>query len=150
MEIKKVSENGIRFITQEEGIILHPYLDSVKIPTIGVGNTYYEDGTKVTMSDPPITMERAMNLFKIILSDYEIVVSGLDRDDLTQNQFDSLVSICYNIGIKAFKNSTLLKLVNENPNNPDIRKAFLMWKNAGGEPILLGRRKREANLYFSK
>lgn len=146
--MKKVSDNGLNFISKEEGIVLHPYLDSVGIPTIGVGCTYYEDGTKVNMSDPPITRERAIALFKIILSDFEVIVNNVVRQDINQNQFDSLVSLSYNIGMGAFKRSTVLKKVNANPGDPEIRRYFEMWKNAGGKPILLNRRKREANLYF--
>lgn len=149
-EIKLMSANGLHFLANEEGCILHPYKDAVGIPTIGIGATYWEDGTRVKMTDPPITMERALLLFKNILSHYEITVWSNTRDDINQHQFDALVSICYNIGVNGFKNSTLLKRVNLNPQDETIRQAFLMWKNAGGKPILLGRRIREANLYFTQ
>ena len=43
--------NGLNLIKQFEGLSLKPYLDAVNIPTIGFGNTYYEDGTKVTLKD---------------------------------------------------------------------------------------------------
>lgn len=148
-EIQKVSAKGIDFIANEEGCILHPYKDSVGIPTIGIGCTYYEGGRKVTMRDPPIAKARAIQLFKNVLSTYEKCVWSVTRDDINQNQFDALVSICYNIGVNGFKGSTLLKRVNANPVDPTIKDAFLMWRNAGGGPILLGRRKREAALYFS-
>lgn len=149
MEIKQINQSGIDFLINEEGLILHPYLDSVGIPTIGIGNTYYEDGTKVKMTDPSISKDRAINLFRIVLRNYETAVWSVTRDDINQNQFNALVSICYNIGVAAFKGSTLLKRVNTNPNDLLIRDAFLMWKNAGGKPVLLARRRREANLYFS-
>jgi GH24 family phage-related lysozyme (muramidase) len=56
------------------------------------------------------------------------------------------VSICYNIGVSAFKGSTLLRRVNAYGIEAGIRQAFLMWR----KPIeLLARRKREADLYFS-
>lgn len=148
-EIRFISPNGINFLIKEEGIILKPYRDSVGIPTIGIGCTYYENGQKVKMTDPPITRDRAIGLFKNVLAAYEIAVWSNTRDDINQNQFDALVSICYNIGVNGLKGSTLLKKVNANPNDPSINEAFKMWKNAGGKPILLNRRIREANLYFS-
>ena len=43
-EIRFISPNGINFLIKEEGIILKPYRDSVGIPTIGIGCTYYENG----------------------------------------------------------------------------------------------------------
>lgn len=146
MEIKCLDQKGIDFLIKEEGCILHPYLDSVGVPTIGVGNTYYPDGKRVTMQDPPITKEMAMELFRIIVKQYETTVWSVTRDDINQNQFNALVSICYNIGVNGFKKSTLLKRVNENPKQPSIRDAFLMWNKP---KELIKRRKREATLYFS-
>jgi lysozyme len=150
MEIKKVSKNGLDFIGKEEGLVLKPYKCSAKVPTIGYGSTYYEDGTKVKMTDPPITKERAEKLFLDTLKHYEMCIYASTRDDINQNQFDALVSLCYNIGTHAFKKSTLLKRVNKDPNGNDIEGAFLMWRNAGGKPILLGRRQREYKLYSKK
>jgi GH24 family phage-related lysozyme (muramidase) len=148
MEIKKVSPQGIEFLIKEEGLRLKPYLDSVGVPTIGVGSTYYENGKKVKMTDPPITKDRAIQLFENLLKHYEMGVYGSTRDDINQNQFDALVSLTYNIGVTSFKGSTLLKRVNKNPLDPSIKDAFTMWKNAGGKPVLLNRRLRESQLYF--
>jgi lysozyme len=149
-EIQQVSKDGLEFIADQEGCILHPYLDSVGIPTIGVGNTYYENGVRVKMTDPPITMARAMQLFKSILPTYEKAIWSNTRDDINQNQFNALVSLCYNIGVGAIKSSTVLRRVNLNPSDPTIRDAFMMWRNAGRKPVLLARRIREANLYFKE
>lgn len=158
MEIKSMDQAGLNFLIKEEGLVLKPYLDSVGIPTIGVGCTYYEDGTRVKMTDPPISKERAILLFRNVLKNYETAVWSVTRDDINQNQFNALVSICYNIGVGSnlgskvggFKGSTLLKRVNKDPHDLiGITEAFKMWKNAGGKPILLNRRIREAKLYFS-
>lgn len=148
-EIQKTSAAGIEFLAKEEGCVLKPYRDSVGIPTIGIGCTYYENGKRVKMTDPPITKARAISLFKNLLVLYEKAVWSNTRDDINQNQFDALVSICYNIGVNGFRGSTLLKRVNTNPSDETIIDAFCMWRNASGRPILLGRRMREANLYFS-
>ena len=45
-----------------EGLYLSPYLCPAGVPTLGYGATYYEDGTRVTLSDPAITRERAEEL----------------------------------------------------------------------------------------
>jgi len=42
-EIKQISDNGLKFLMNNEGVRLKPYLDTKGIPTIGVGNTFYED-----------------------------------------------------------------------------------------------------------
>lgn len=148
-EIRSMDQAGIDFLIQEEGIRLKPYLDSAGIPTIGIGCTYYEDGRRVTMKDPAITKERAINLFKNVLKPYETTIWSVTRDDINQQQFNALTSLSYNIGVPGFKGSTVLKRVNKNPADPAIGAAFEMWKTAGGKPILLGRRKREVKLYFS-
>lgn len=143
---------GIDFIAKEEGgFILHPYKDSKGIPTISAGVTYYENGKNVSMNDPNISLERAEQLFSNTLKTFQESVSNDLKTTLNQNQFNGLVSICYNIGTGGFKGSTLLKLVNQNPNDPNITSAFEMWKKAGSDLFaLLPRRRREAKLYFTK
>jgi lysozyme len=149
-EIKTLDQRGRDFLAKEEGIILHPYRDSIGIPTIGIGCTYYPGGRRVTMKDKPLKdVQAAWDLFDAVNSNFMLTVYSTTRDDINQNQFNALVSLCYNIGTGAFKGSTVLKLVNKNPNDPKIAAAFEMWKNAGGKPILLGRRRREAKMYFS-
>lgn len=145
----KTSQKGIDFLIKEEGLRFEPYLDSVKKPTIGIGSTYWEDGTPVKMTDKPITKERAIKLFQNTLKRYEGQVNKSVTRPINQNQFDALVSLCYNIGTNGFAGSTVAKKVQANPCDPEIRTWFEAWKNAGGKPILLNRRKREANFYFS-
>lgn len=145
----KTSQKGLEFLHREEGLRLKAYLDSAGIPTIGYGNTYYENGSKVKMGDS-ITKERADSLFELVLKQFENAVNKAVKVQLTQNQFDALVSFTYNVGIAALNRSTLLKKINANPCDPTITSSFEAWKNAGGKPILLKRRQREAALYFDK
>ena len=83
-EIKAMSEAGLKFLKNNEGCILHPYRDSVGIATIGIGNTFYEDGSRVKMTDHPITEIRAMELFKWVLRQFELTVYTNTRDDITK------------------------------------------------------------------
>lgn len=144
-----ISNKGVAFITQEEGIRLKVYLDSVGVATIGCGSTEYENGVRVKMTDKAITRERANLLFHNTLKKYVAAVANAIKQPLNQNQFDSLVSLCYNIGTNGFSSSTLVKIININPADHAITAAFEKWCNAGGKPILLSRRQREAKLYFS-
>lgn len=150
MGIKTMSQNGLNFLIREEGLVLKPYLCSANTPTIGVGCTFYEDGKRVKLSDPPITKERAIELLKLVLKGFEQKVARVTRDDINQNQFDALVSLAFNIGAGAFDGSTVLKRVNANPNDPAIEQAFEAWRLSAGKPILLARRKREYGLYAKK
>lgn len=154
MEIRTLDEVGRRFLAKEEGIKLHPYKDDAGIPTIGIGCTWYPGGKKVTMNDPPLPDEAAAwELFDKVNASFLMAVYSTTRDDINQNQFNALLSLCYNIGVGDFKKSTVLRLVNERPSDPRIKEAFYMWRfstvNGVKKPILAARRIREAALYFS-
>lgn len=144
------SDNAYKTIKKFEGLRLNAYLDQVSVPTIGYGNTFYKDGSKVKMGDK-ITIEQAGKMLKDTVDSFASKIDALITASLNQNQFDSLISLSYNIGIGAFKKSTLLKKVNADPNNPLIRKEFEKWCKGKGVvlPGLLARRKKEADLYFS-
>lgn len=155
----KISEKGIKLIQSFESCKLTAYKDVKGIPTIGWGNTYYENGKPVKMGEK-ITQERANSLFKVILERFEKDVTSLVKSSINQNQFDALVSFAYNVGsdidsdsiAEGLGDSTLLKKVNTNPNDPNIRTEMLKWINKGSsfEKGLRRRREAEANLYFTK
>lgn len=151
MKITKSSQKGLDLIKRFEGLKLKPYLCPSSIPTIGYGNTYYPSGTKVKLTDPEITKEKAEELLKFLLGSYEKAVDSFCRDDINQNQFDALVSFAYNCGVNNLKSSTLLKKVNTNPHDPTIKAEFLKWNKGGGKVLagLTKRRQAEADLYFS-
>lgn len=145
----KIDKNGTDFIYKEEGVRLVAYKDQVGIPTIGVGFTYYpKKGKKVQMGDKIIAVECDI-IFNEIVKLYEEAVNRSIKVVLTQNQFNALVSLCFNIGAAAFAGSTLVKKINLKSPIGEIEKWFLVWCNAGGMPILLDRRKREFKLYIS-
>lgn len=150
----KIGTKGLALIQEFEGWSSRPYPDPATngIPyTIGFGNTFYEDGTKVNLTDAPITKERGLELLKITLKMFEKQVDSLTRDDINQNQFDALCSFCYNVGAANLKISTLLKKVNINPNDESIALEFVKWNKANGKVLngLTKRRQKEAILYFS-
>lgn len=148
----KTDIKGQQLIQQFEGLYLKPYLCPAKIPTIGYGNTFYENGKAVTMKDEPITKERAISLFLGIIQPFEDDVTELLKKAVNQQQFNALVSFSYNVGVGAFGGSTLLKKVNSNPNDPTIRDEFMKWVKVNGAVFtgLVNRRKAEADMYFSK
>lgn len=147
----KLSANGFKLLGELEGIVLRPYRDSVGIPTIGIGSTYYEDGTKVKMSDKAITKERAIQLAKNVVKSFEAQVNKSILLTMTQNQFDAMVLLCYNIGESGFARSSVVR----NFNAGNLQKAadsFLLWNKAGGKVVrgLVNRRNIERTLFLSK
>ena len=148
----KLDKSGYDLIKSFEGLSLKPYKCSAGIATIGFGNTYYENNVKVQMSDAVITKQRAEDLLKLNADRFAVKVSNIVHKPINQNQFNALVSFAYNVGSGALASSTLLKLVNINPNDAMIAKEFLKWNKAGGKPIqgLTNRRIKESALYFTK
>ncbi len=115
--------------------------------TIGIGTTVYPNGVKVKQGDT-CTPEQAKVYFKHDLAKFEKTVNEAVTVPLNQNQFDALVSLTYNIGSGAFKNSTLLKLLNKG-DYQGAADQFLAWKKAGGKVMkgLVRRREAERALF---
>ena len=148
----KLDNRGYMMICEFEGFSAKPYLCPAKLATIGFGNTFYRDGRKVTMVDPPITKIEAFDMFKDIADKFAKKVSACVKTPINQNQFNSLVSFTYNVGVANFMNSTLLKRVNANHNDLDIRTQFLRWDKVGTKKLsgLTKRRIYEADNYFAE
>ena len=138
-----VSETGIELIKKFEGCVLKAYKCPAGIWTIGYGHT-----TNVKKGQT-ITKEQAEEYLKQDLNRFEITVNNLVNVPLNQNQFDALVSFCYNLGSGNLKNSTLLKLLNKK----DYTRAaeeFDRWVYAGGKKLsgLVKRRAAEKELFL--
>ncbi|NTU68912.1 MAG: lysozyme [Chlorobiaceae bacterium] len=144
----KISNQGLDLIKRFEGLRLKPYRCPANIPTIGYGSTRYEDGSKVKMTDQPITCERAEALLLGTLGSYEKAVNEMVAVPLEQHQFDALVSFAYNLGAAALKKSTLMKLLNDGDYSGAMGQ-FMRWTRAGGRVMagLEARREAEQELF---
>ncbi len=145
------SPDAVILIAKFEGFRGNPYLDSVKVPTIGYGSTTYPDGRKVTMKDAPIDKDIAGAMLLYHLNKIELpdLNKCIIRGDLKQNQIDAIGSLMYNIGDSGFCGSTLHKLINSSAPIDQIKIHWLEWDKAGGKVIqgLLTRRTAEFNFY---
>lgn len=83
MYVMKLNKEAIELIKKFEGCKLNAYKDSVGIPTIGYGNTYYENGVKVKMGDV-ITIQRAEELLKNTLDKFSANVEKLIKTTVTE------------------------------------------------------------------
>ena len=146
----KISQRGLDLIKDFEGFSSTAYLDVVNIPTIGWGNTFYADGTKVKLGDQ-ISKTDALKLLEVIANrDFADKIFPLIKVKVTQNQFDAMVSLAYNIGVGNFLKSTLLKKLNAS-DFAGAGEEFLKWNKAGGKEVLglTRRREREKQLFLS-
>lgn len=143
----KTSNNGRNFIKGFEQLRLKAYPDpgtGGKPWTIGWGHT------KGVMQGDRITQEQAEAFFSEDLAVFELTVNSAIKRMMTQNQFDSMVSLAFNIGGPAFAGSTLVKKFNAG----DTRGAadeFPKWRNSAGKvmPGLAKRRAAEREMFLS-
>lgn len=145
------SSNCIKLIEDSEGLRLRPYHDTKGVATIGLGSTFYENGTPVTMNDSPITKERAYSLMQTVLSSFARKVSAMLSVSVSQNEFDALCDFAYNCGPENLHTSTLLRKLNAN-DRQGAAAEFGKWNHDDGvvEPGLTTRRANERALFLSE
>lgn len=143
-----VSPSGVDLICNFEGLRLKAYDDGVGVWTIGFGTTKYPNGIRVKKGDT-CTLDQAKAYMQNDLKSFEQTVNNTVKVLLNQNQFDALVSLAYNIGSTAFKNSTLVRQLNEG-NYKAAANQFNVWVNAGGKRMqgLVNRRAAERALFL--
>ena len=144
----KTSQNGIELIKLFEGCKLKSYKCPANVWTIGYGNTFYLDGSKVLMGQKISQVEADMLLLKL-LPKYEATVDRNIKVTVTQNQYDALVSFCWNCG----SSEALFRLVNQKATDAIIYDWWINHYVTGGGkllPGLLKRRRKEADLFIKK
>lgn len=133
----------------EGGCKLKAYRDSVGIPTIGVGMTYWPSSRKrVEMGDTLQSVADGLEMFSKALRDFEATVDACTHDAITQETFDALTSFAYNVGQKAFAGSTAVRLLNQGQSLEAVCAALRRWNRAAGEISegLIERREAECDL----
>ena len=144
----KISQRGLELIKEFEGFSANAYLCPAKIPTIGYGNTFWEDGRKVKLGEQ-ISKTNALELLELVANkDFADKIFPLIKVKVSQNQFDAMVSLAYNIGVGNFSKSTLLKKVNSGDFD-GASNEFLKWNKSSGKELLglTRRREREKDLF---
>src|SRR5690606_26896384 len=141
--MRKISEEGKKLIVFYESCSLVPYLCPAGKWTISWGLTFYPNGKKVTKYDKKITQEEADQMFLQVLAEFESYVDKAVTVEIEQNEFDALVSLCYNIGRGNFGSSTLLRQLNACVDPEVVANHFDRWIYSKGK-ILNGLRKRRA------
>lgn len=143
------SAAGRKAITDREGNILTAYQDSVGIWTIGVGHTSAAGIPKVSKG-LKITAAESDEILSRDLKTFEAGVRAAVKVPLSQNEFDALVSLAFNIGVGAFSKSTLVKKLNAG-DRAGAADQFLVWNKAGGKPLkgLTTRRQAERKQFLS-
>lgn len=138
----QVSAVGLALIVGFEGTRLLPYYDSVGVPTVCTGHTrYVRMGERKTLGECEV-------LLREDTTEAGLAVSRLIEADMTQDQYDALVSFTFNCGQGALARSTLRRKFNSGDCH-GAADEFLRWDKAGGKTLrgLTKRRKAESDLF---
>jgi GH24 family phage-related lysozyme (muramidase) len=150
---QKLSKAGARLIAGFEGFRSDLYDDAAGHCTIGYGHLVHHgscDGSETPDFRKGVTRERALELLGEDAGSAAAAVNDTVTVALDQHQFDALVSFVFNVGTGAFRESTLLKLLNQGKYD-DIPEQLDRWTKAGGRTLagLVSRRKAEGDLFAS-
>lgn len=136
------SSSCVGMVMKFEGLKLEVYADAAGHRTVGYGHrTDMPVGEKITPED-------AGEYLAFDLHVAAMCIRGTVKPPLHQQEFDALVSFVFNVGCKAFSQSSMLKLLNERKFF-EAAKEFAKWDHAGGHvlPGLLDRRNSEAAMF---
>jgi len=157
--MREVTPRGLDFLIRQEGMVLQPYKDVAGYWTIGVGHLLTRSelasgkimlGHNAVKWSGGLTEEQARHLLRIDLYQAESAIQT-DAARLPDHQFDALVSLVFNIGAGAYRNSTLRRMLVAGQLD-EVPKQMLRWDKAGGVrvPGLARRRMEEAALWTSR
>lgn len=129
-----------------EGCYLRPYLCPAGVPTIGYGATYYEDGTRVTLFDAPITRERAESLLLwMVRTRYLPVVLRLCPGIDSPERLAAIIDFTFNLGAGNLQASTLRRRINAGQWD-DVPGELRKWIKGGGKVLAGLVKRREAEV----
>jgi lysozyme len=144
----KTSSVGIALIKRFEGLRLEAYFCPAGVLTIGYGHTSAA-GTPFVSQGMKISEVEAERILVKDLQTYEEAVLRSLKAKPNQNQFDAMVSLCYNIGSGGFSKSSVARKFNAG-DIAGAAEAFKLWNKGNGKVLegLVRRRKEESALFM--
>ena len=153
----QVGQSGKKLFQEWEGLELNEYLDSGGAPTIGVGHLMTRSERmsgkiiikgKGVVYRKGLTVQQCWDLLDQDLDSAEASVNSMVKVPLNQNQFDALVSFVFNVGNNAFRDSTLLKVLNAG-HFDQVPTQLRRWIRDNGKIVkgLINRREKEISLW---
>lgn len=142
----KISQKGIDLIKKWESFKAEAYLCPAGVWTQGYGHT-----RTVNKYSQIITERTAEEFLRVDLLIIEGGLSPLLKGiTLSQQQYDAIVSFCFNLGVGAFQRSTAYNEILINPDGKRVADSWIQYRNAGGRFLrgLLLRRLDELTMYY--
>ena len=138
-----------------EGYKAKPYLCPAGVPTIGYGSTFYADGRKVTLQDPPMDEPTARALLvHELMHKYApgtirqcpvLLTLAMTANDW--GKLNAIVDFAYNLGVGRLQTSTLKRKINAQ-DWEGAKEQLMLWTRGGGRvlPGLVKRREAECQV----
>lgn len=153
----RMSERGKKLLAEWEDSVPTVYRDAAGLQTIGVGHLLTKEelaSGQIMIAGEPVRFSRGLTRQQIMalmgqdLERFERVVDELVTVVLAQHQFDALVCFSFNVGSWSFRNSSLLRLLNQGRYDA-VPEQLARWVKADGKtvPGLVNRRRNEAKLW---
>jgi len=150
--MNQLSSKGLSLLKTLEGFRNAPYDDQtgkdtdswVAGATVGFGHLIDRDEWDEFKDG--VTREEAERLLRQDLRPFVNAVRNKTQTPLSQHQFDALVIFTFNIGRTAFRNSSVLKLINRPQTNTQYRNLESAWKawNRSQGQVMEGLKRRRA------
>jgi len=142
-----ISQRGIQFLIGKEGFEPKPYKKKGDKWTIGYGNTIWFDGSDVTSKTPAIDKKKAIQLFRYHINTHvEAPLRKCVTAPVTQDIWDALVSLTYNIGSGAACRSNVVKHLNNRNLFQFANSFYEHHRGRGVDGLLTGRRQKEQEM----
>ncbi|KAI8874061.1 lysozyme-like protein [Ramicandelaber brevisporus] len=141
----KMSSSGLDLLKEFEGWRANYYRDSAGYWTIGYG--HYCGKSKCSSIHEPISKATGTSILAKDVGWAENCVNT-NTPNVTQQQFDALVSFTFNLGCGGYKGSSVMSYVKQKKIKA-AADAFLRYNHAGGKVVagLTNRRKKERALF---
>lgn len=136
-----MSKDGLMELIGHEAIVQTRYKDTAGVWTIGVGHTKQAGPPDPEGFEGEMSIADIAKLFRKDIVAYSDTVNAAVKVDVSQAEFDALVSFHFNTG--AIKRASLVKSLNAG-NRKKAAAEFLNWKKP---PEIIKRRKKEQKLF---
>lgn len=156
-----ISTNLLNFLETVEGFMPYPYKDAVGYWTIGVGHLITNNDLALKriagtndidqLKKSPLSTTQVRDLLRSDMDNFRNgVLNKLNKINLLENKLDAILSLVFNIGIGAFKSSTLAKILLAHGTDTEVIEQFMRWNKASGRTLkgLTKRRIVEIHIYL--
>lgn len=139
----KVSDDMLHALKRFEGYRAKAYRCPAGVWTCGYGHT------RGVTARTTCNEGKAMEWLRKDLEPIESFLSAIPEVCRAQGRFDACADFCFNLGLNAFRESTLLELIRKKAATGTVQAEFLKWVYAGGRRLkgLEERRRLEARRY---